>query len=211
MTDKGFSRFLKVPGANGRTPQGVAMWAKIFTPDTGLDDNGNYTIDVEFEETDPEWVQMLDQWQQVLDEFFDTVSANNPDLEKKRLPIKTAKDKDGNYKQGVKVVRFRKPADLKKGKPLPGVAAFDANLNPIVGVNIGNGSAVKVGYILKGYKFGNSIGLSLYPKGVQVLDLHEYQDAGDAGSDAAEAMFEKEQGYKGTAAPAASTDPPGDW
>lgn len=169
----GFSEFISE--AKLKTPVGSLMWVKAHTPDTNIDADGLYQVNIQFPTSDDEWSDLVAALEEINDSWFNEQSAklNDPDLEQGKVPIKSVKDKDGNVIPGIKELRLNKKAYLNSETPLPGIPVFDTGGTPTKAV-VGNGSLGKIALAVKGYKFGNKLGISLFPRGIRVTELKEF-------------------------------------
>ena len=158
------------------TIKGNAMWAKVFEPDTKFDPNGIFTINVQMPEE--EAAQMCEQLEQLAQDRFNQEVKRKPAL-KNSLSMSTP----------VSPVYDRETGDAT------GDVEFKFKLKPIEGgVNIGNGSTVKVAFEPIPYMMAatKSVGVSLRLKAVQVIDLVEYATSSS--------IFDEEDGYEATTA-----------
>jgi len=198
----GYSEF--IPNAKKKTPTGSLQWVKPHVPDTNLEADGIYQTNIQFQADDPEWVALIEELEEINDAWFASQSAKlgDPDLEQGRVPVKSVKDKDKNVIPGIKELRFTKKAYVKSENPLPGIPVFDTEQKPLT-CSIGNGSQGKVAFAVKGYKFGNKLGISLFPRGIRVSELKEFVSQG---SEEYDQLFDEDDGEGYSAAAAADTD-----
>jgi hypothetical protein len=181
------------------TLKGNAMWAKVFEPDTKFDPNGIYTINLQMPEEDA--AEMCEQLEQLAQERFNQEVKRKPALKNTlsmSTPINPVYDRETGDATGDVEFKFKlkakintKAGDVYEQK----VAVFDAKRKPIDGgVNIGNGSTVKVAFEPIPYMMSatKTVGVSLRLKAVQVIDLVEYSNSAS--------IFDEEDGYEATTA-----------
>tara|TARA_E500000331_G_scaffold203073_1_gene194848 strand:+ start:881 stop:1459 length:579 start_codon:yes stop_codon:yes gene_type:complete len=174
--------------------KGKAMWAKVYDPDFKFDPNGIYSVSVLVpEEEAQEMCEHLDSLakKRLAEEMKDR-KRNDLTL---RTPYEKATDKDGNETGEIEFkIKMRAKFQSKQGqwftnKPI----VVDSKRTPLDKETlIGNGSVIKVVFDTIPYVMMSSktCSVSLRMKGVQVLQLVEYQ--GD--------LFEDEDGFIAKAA-----------
>ncbi len=175
--------------------QGKAMWAKVYDPDTKFSPNGIYSVSVLVPEEEAQ--ELCEHLDGLAKKKLAEEIKNNP--KRKDLTLRTpytpATDKDGNE---TGEIEFKVKANAKfqsrdgkwfSQKPL----VVDSKRTPMTkDTLIGNGSIVKVAFDIVPYSMMSSktCSVSLRLKGVQVLNLVEYQ--GD--------LFDDEDGFIAKAA-----------
>ena len=157
---------------------GKAYWAKVYQPQASkfAPDDFRYSIDV----------GNLDK-------------KNIGIAEELGLEVKTDKAEEGKAYSGQRgqYVTLRNYAKSRDGSDNPRPRVVDAQTNPMTKL-IGNGSDVNVLFDVSAYKGGPRKGQNgFYLKGVQVVDLVEYEGAGDSGG----AFSAVEGGYTEEPAP----------
>ena len=170
--------------------QGKAMWAKVHDPDTKFDANGIYSVSVLVPEEEAQ--EMCEHLDGLAKKKLAEEIKNNP--KRKDLTLKTpyeqATDKDGNETGEIEFkIKAKAKFQSRDGKwftqkPI----VVDSKRTPMTrDTLIGNGSTVKVAFDIVPYAMMSSktCSVSLRLKGVQVLNLVEYQ--GD--------LFEDEDGF----------------
>ena len=174
--------------------KGKAMWAKVYDPDFKFDPNGIYSVSVLVpEEEAQEMCEHLDSLakKRLAEEMKDR-KRNDLTL---RTPYEKATDKDGNETGEIEFkIKMKAKFQSKQGqwftnKPI----VVDSKRTPLnKDTLIGNGSVIKVVFDTIPYVMMSSktCSVSLRMKGVQVLQLVEYQ--GD--------LFEDEDGFIAKAA-----------
>ena len=174
--------------------KGKAMWAKVYDPDTKFDPNGIYSVSVLVpEEEAQEMCEHLDGLakKRLAEEIKDR-KRNDLTL---KTPYEKATDKDGNETGEIEFkIKMKAKFQSKQGqwftnKPI----VVDSKRTPLNKETlIGNGSVIKVVFDPIPYVMMSSktCSVSLRMKGVQVLNLVEYQ--GD--------LFEDEDGFIAKAA-----------
>ena len=149
------------------TPIGEAKWAKVHKAAPGFKGKGaRFSIDVVFSKDDKEWAPLAASlMKQVRD--MPIQKDKDGDVVKKKYPVKQELDQD-EKPTGRFLVSFHTgeqyPPDVldKYDRPIPPE------------VLIGNGSKVRVAYVIKPYD-GLGGGLTLYLNAVQVVELVEYR------------------------------------
>lgn len=171
------------------TPKGRAEWAKIFTPDTKFNADGEFSVTMVFPQ---------DEAQELM-EFLDAeleASVNKALKEKKttRAKLRTQDPYEIDEETGEVRVKFKlkRKVTPKNGKPFTQKpAVFDARRNPIAKeIQLWNGSVLRIGYETQDY-FTSLVGagVSLRLKQVQVIEAV-------AGSGVQAAFDEDEDGYE---------------
>lgn len=171
------------------TPKGRAEWAKIFTPDTKFNPDGDYSVTMVFAQEDA----------QGLMEFLDAQleeSVNTALKEKKttRAKLRTQDPYEIDEETGEVRVKFKLKAkgQTRDGTPFTQKpAVFDARNTPITKeIQLWNGSVLRIGYQVTPY-FTSLVGagVSLRLKQVKVIEA--------VSGSGAQAAFEddEEDGY----------------
>jgi len=141
---------------------GKAYWAKVYQPQASKfsPDDFRYSIDV------------------------GNLNKKNIGIaEELGLEVKTDQAEEGKPYSGQRgqYVTLRNYAKSRDGSDNPRPRVVDAQTNPMTKL-IGNGSNVNVLFDVSPYKGGPRKGQNgFYLKGVQVVDLVEYEGAGDSG------------------------------
>jgi len=174
--------------------EGQALWAKVFEPDTKFDSNGVYSVNLLIPELEAQ--ELCEYLDKVVETKFEEEVKANP---KKRNILSTRKgydyhfDKDGNktdlleFKFKLKAKVQTRNGEMYEQKPV----VVDAKRTPMnADTLIGNGSRIKVAFEPFPYVMASTkqVGVSLRLKGVQVIDLVEYQSGGS--------MFDEEDGFE---------------
>lgn len=175
------------------TPSGKAMWCKIDKPDTKFKKEGEYSVQLRLDGPDAQSLKsMIDGF---MEESKTQAVAKDPKFANKgfaKPPYFVAKDKDGTT-TGETEFRFKQIASVFSERTNKNhqfhVDLFDSKKNMIAPEHtlIGNGSIIKVAFephLWATHALG--IGVSLRLKGVQILELVEYER---------ENPFKEEQGY----------------
>lgn len=176
------------------SPQGKLKWAHIFVPDTKFKSEGQYHTKLEVPvEAGSELKDSIDR---VYENWKKDILATKGDKNYREfLPYKILQDEEGletdisfHFKMKASGV------NNKTGKPFtqrPFVIGPDKT--PITNVEgmIGNGSTAKIAYEFFPYEFGTSIGVQLRLRGIQVLDVVEY----NADANSGESVFVVEDGF----------------
>ena len=157
--------------------KGKCEWAKVHEPDTKFDPDGLYSIEVTVPETEAvEMCEYLDGL--VKTKITEEIKANN---KRSDLTTKTpySKTEEGEIKFKFKLKAKVKTRDGQVFSQRPLVV--DSKRTPLTkDTLIGNGSIVKVAFEPYAYSMMSSktCSVSLRLKGVQVLQLVEFQAAG---------------------------------
>lgn len=114
-----------------------------------------------------------DTVQAVIDEALETMVEGSPTNDSMEYPIYTREGSKLTLK--VKVKRFGKKKDgTKFERTVPVINIAD---NSAVTETVGSGSIVEAALELRGWKFGNKTGLSVYPAAIAV---HEAKQGGSS-------------------------------
>jgi hypothetical protein len=206
------------------TPKGVASFPKLTKPETKVGEKvvkPRFTCGVILDESDPATQKLVATLQGLLDAAVADYKAANPVAKGKKapnlmpiLPVRPAKDKEGNEIEGKIKIVAKTAATKKDGGPRV-VPLFDAKGKPVkFRPNVSGGSTVKMNFTASPYdkpeRTGIEIGIALYLEAVQIIDLVEF-GGGNAESFgfSAEDGYEAEEGGSFNAdgdSPAASTD-----
>lgn len=169
------------------------MWCKPHKPDTSFDENGDFSVCIHVHEDSEEFTYLADIIDKAAAEWFAIAQAKEGKkrLKKANLPGHKEVLDDDEQPTGFREFRFKKPAWVKSDKPAQGINVFDAGGKP-THIDVGNGSTGKVAFSIKGY-YSSSLGcgLSLYPRGIQVLKHVPF-----GGGASFDDMFEKEDGFE---------------
>lgn len=180
--------------------RGTAKWAKISTPDTKFNVDGEYSVQVVVEESAAQ--DTIAQLEAVRD-TFEGEFIKDPKNKKilKQIKIRDVfeeeTDEDGAPSGNV-VFRTKMKAVLKSAKTGKTYeqkpAVVDAKRTPMKDPNVGNGSVINVAVEPAAYFMQSSkeIGVTLRLKAVQVLTLVQFGDASSC--------FDDEEGYVDSAA-----------
>ena len=175
------------------TPKGAFHWAHVGTPDTTFKAEGQFHVKL----------QLAGQEAEDMRNAVDTAHANwKSDVNKTKgqkayqefLPYKVVLGDDG-MESGIQF-HFKMKAsgvNSRTGQAFtqrPIVVGPDKTPLP-TNIKIANGSTGKVAYEMAPYQFGSGLGIQLRLRGVQVLNLIEWN--GDSADDS---MFSVEDGYE---------------
>ena len=175
------------------TPKGAFHWAHVGTPDTTFKAEGQFHVKLQLEGQEAEDMRNA----------VDTAHANwKSEVNKTKgnkayqefLPYKTILGEDG-MESGIQF-HFKMKAsgvNSRTGQAFtqrPMVVGPDKTPLP-TNIKIANGSTGKVAYEMAPYQFGSGLGIQLRLRGVQVLNLIEWN--GDSADDS---MFSVEDGYE---------------
>lgn len=165
------------------TPPGVASWAHVHKPNQFF----NYGIDLVL--TDAQIKELYAPIKPIMQEFYTATLKSLGVAKVNALPLPWAEDKDtkGSYK--IKFKQKSKIVNLTKNtiRQVPPIPVVDSQ-GVLIKDNVGNGSIVIVAfepapyYVPPGKKDADGkpmaagVGLSLRLKGVQVIELVEYDE-----------------------------------
>ena len=175
------------------TPKGAFHWAHVGTPDTTFKAEGQFHVKL----------QLAGQEAEDMRNAVDTAHANwKSEVNKTKgqkayqefLPYKVVLGDDGmesgiqfHFKMKARGVNSRTGQAFTQR---PMVVGPDKTPLP-TNIKIANGSTGKVAYEMAPYQFGSGLGIQLRLRGVQVLNLIEWN--GDSADDS---MFSVEDGYE---------------
>lgn len=154
------------------TPQGTLNWVNVFGKGAEQDNGSRrYTASIILENDS-------DELKAVQKEINDFWKANKPEGAKqpKSFGIKKMRNDEGE-ETGVSLVTFWTSAVYPDGntKDIPLRDKDNNDLTLEKGKGIGNKSVGRVSGFMKIYKKGTSVGITLYLKGVQVIELEEFE------------------------------------
>lgn len=171
------------------TPKGEFLWAHITAPDTAYKEEGEYHVKVILRGNEGENLK------NAVDAQFDNwLSSQKSTGGRKFLPYKENQADDGSS-DGYQF-HFKMKAsgvNSKTGEKFtqrPIVVGPDRKPIPS-DIRIANGSLGKVAYEFAPYNTKGSIGVQLRLRGVQVLELIEYNEGGSDDN-----IFDEEVGYE---------------
>jgi|TARA_R100000808_G_C2154637_1_gene165778 hypothetical protein len=173
------------------TPKGEMRWAYLHKPDTQFDSNGVFHVKLRLANGSSDDLRKAIEREHKANKK-DAV-ARNPNRKSFRefLPFKEVLNEDGladGYEFQFKLKAVA--TNSKTGQEFtqrPVVVGPDKKPIPSE-VTIGNGSIGKIAFETIPYFTGNNLGVSLRLRGVQVLELVEYNAGGND-------MFSVEEGY----------------
>ena len=189
------------------TPKGKFHWAHIGVPDTTYKAEGQYHIKVQLGGKEAETLRSTidrahETWKQ------EVHKSKGKKAYQEFMPYKVIMGDDG-LEEGIQF-HFKMKAsgvNSRTGQAFtqrPLVVGPDKAPLP-TSIKLANGSEGKVAYEMAPYQHGASLGIQLRMRGVQVLNLIEWNGSGSGGDD----MFAIEEGYevKVPTAPARVEDP----
>lgn len=162
------------------TPKGSAMWVKILEPDFTYDTKGKYEAQIVCDpndETVQKFVATLEKLNAAgLEEARENLKPPKNKSVAAREVVQPEIDKEGN-ETGMIVIKAKAPAEDYEGNKVT-IPVYDVKGRKEEGFNklIGNGSTIKMEVWAFPYHManGNTVGVSLRLKKVQVIDLLEY-------------------------------------
>ena len=148
---------LNTKGISKVTPSGLGQWVKV----TEVNDFGKFTADLICNPQDTD----VQEFKMIIDNLLNQVKQETG---KAKVLSPYKEDDEGNL-----VFKASSPEFDKDGNPII-VQVVDSNKKSLAGVNIGNGSKIKLLVYAMPYDQGANTGVSLRLKKVQVLDLVEF-------------------------------------
>lgn len=183
------------------TPKGTAIFPKLNEPDKKFNPEGVYSLTLRL--SDAEAKPLIAQLTKIHSEFYteECKKMNKKALKQGAMPWKTATNWDKDTETRVEVPGFvdfsfklKAKVTTKTGKSWEQrPALFDSRLQPLPadGDPVGGGSIVRVNAeVFAWYTPSLGFGISLRPRGVQVIDLKTYGP-----KDATSFGFDQEDGY----------------
>lgn len=156
------------------SPKGIAVFPSLNKPDTKYNPDGEYKVTLKLQDTAATQAYIAK-----IDEAMDENMQREQILTKKKN-LKMAdkpysRDDDGNYFIKFKLKANVKTRDGKEFSQKP--ILIDAKKHPIT-ANVGGGSVIRIGAEVNEWNTNQGVGVTLWVKLVQVLELKEY-DATD--------------------------------
>jgi len=174
------------------TPQGVAVYPWLNTPDTKFNSDGEFKVSLKVpaEAATP----LISQLDKIIENFKSEAAHKDPKVSRMGLnmPYEEEVDDQGNT-TGSYLFKFKQKAKLKTqdGRTIDmKIALLDATRTPTQ-VLVGGGSQIKIAATVAPYVMNTtkSVGLSLRPYAVQILELVKVS-AGSAAD-----VFNDEDGF----------------
>lgn len=187
---------IKFKGKTLITPRGEALWCKVVEPDRKFNAKGEYSVDLILDPSDKDTKRFLD----------DVTAMLEADAELQRQELKAPKNKtlklrplfkdhydaEGNETGLINMKFTMKNIDDKA----PGenkIKVVDGKANTIHNVPlVGNGSIIKVQAFFKSVYLpsDNSIGISRYWSGMQIIKLKEFSGGNNGFQSEDDSTFE---------------------
>ena len=175
------------------TPKGQFHWAHVGTPDTTYKAEGQYHVKLQLSGQDAE--TMRSQVDKAHADWKSEVNkTKGPKTYQEFMPYKVVLGDDGleagsqfHFKMKASGVNSRTGQAFTQ-RPMvvgPDKAPLPTN------IKIANGSSGKVAYEMAPYQHGASLGVQLRMRGVQVLNLIEWN-----GESSGDDIFDVEEGYE---------------
>lgn len=184
------------------TPKGYAQYPYLLEPDTKFNPEGDYKVNLAMDDNE-DTNKLIAKLEQILDDFYE----ENEDVAKAQAKGRKVAKADifENDEEGRIVLKFKQKAVITKkdgSKFEVKIPQFDAKGKPMK-ANIGRDSVIKINFSIKPYYMPTTktVGLSLRPVAVQVIDLKEFTGGGSAESYG----FGEEEGYETPEEPKADT------
>lgn len=175
------------------TPKGYAQYPYLLEPDTKFNPEGDYKVNLAMDDNEAT-NKLITKLEQILDDFYE----ENEDVAKAQAKGRKVAKADifENDEEGRIVLKFKQKAVITKkdgSKFEVKIPQFDAKGKPMK-ANIGRDSVIKINFNIKPYYMPTTktVGLSLRPVAVQVIDLKEFTGGGSAESYG----FGEEEGYE---------------
>ena len=177
------------------TPLGSAMWVKILEPDTTFDSNGTYSAQLVCDPNDEKVAAFIKaattMGEKALAEAKENLAAPKNKSVVLRDVVQPEYDKEGN-ETGMVVIKAKTPAVDRDGKEVT-IPVYDVkgrkeeNWDKL----IGNGSKIKMEVWAFPYHManGNTVGVSMRLKKLQVIELSEYGGASGFGDESGDEGF----------------------
>jgi hypothetical protein len=155
------------------SPEGIAIYPRLTTPDTKFDKDGVYSVDLELDSSSKEVSGFLASLKKAADEAYaaECEKRGNKKLKRADLPIKSGEGDMVRIKFKLKAKAGNEEKSWEQ-KPV----LFDSKGTAMqVPPNVGSGSKIKVAFEVVPYFTAMvGAGVSLRLKAVQILDLKEY-------------------------------------
>lgn len=195
------------------TPEGSALWCKVFEPDTKFNARGVYSTKFVIPEDEAqELVALIDA---AVEEAYSTgIKGLKPAVAKgiqKKTPYVEELDEETGEPTGNLVFNFKCTATYEAADgriKTNTVQVYDAKgkqLPKDVNIRIGNGSRIRVNFAMSGFCTPGikTASVKLMLRAIQILELTEYSgDSSSYGFDAKEGGFT----YKGAPSASAGDD-----
>jgi hypothetical protein len=174
------------------TPAGVAKYANISKPKLNFKKTGDeYSVDMLFEPDDIKDFEATLKTLALAAKDKAVAEAKNGRDKKVigdfeiYLPISEELEKESGDPTGKVIVKAKNSASYERDGVVQkrSMPVFDSKGKPVTGLNIGRGSTLKISVVPNTFvnPATKKVGVSLWLKAVQVIDLVEY-GGGDAGS-----------------------------
>ena len=162
------------------SPKGIASYPYLTKPDTKCNPDGEYTVSLLVSGGDAsKAIDFLTEQHKAAVAKAQKENAGKR-VKESELPFIENDDGTVTFKFKLKAKVTPKKGDPFEQKP----ALFDAKGKPLTGApKVGGGSTIKVSYeVVPYYTAIAGAGVSLRLKAVQIIELHEYSDGGNAES-----------------------------
>lgn len=187
MTTNNFNNNIRLT-----TPKGYAQYPYLLEPDTKFNPEGDFKVNLAMDDNEATNV-LIGKLETILDDFFE----ENEDVARTQAKGRkvTKADIYERDEQGRIVLKFKQKAVITKkdgSKIEVKIPQFDSKGKPMK-ANIGRDSVIKISFSFKPYFMPTTktVGLSLRPVAVQVIDLKEFT----GGASAESYGFGEEEGY----------------
>lgn len=166
------------------TPVAEARWVHLITPRPQLDASKPpaWSCDLLLRQDNPEHAEFLARLEAV---YVDLHGS------KKRRSDKGTPWKPDKADPTIMVVKFKTQQFTRRdGTEAPGPRIIDASRQPWDGAAIGNGSQLRLSFVVYPWERAEGTGISLQPRAAQVVEFIPYEQA-----DATEGFGEVEGGF----------------
>jgi len=153
------------------TPQAEARWVNLINPRPQLDTSKPpaWSCDLLIDSTKPEHAAFMQRLEAAFIEAHGT---------KKRRSDKGQPWKPDKENPQIVVVKFKSQQFTRRdGTLAPGPQIIDARRQPWDGAAIGNGSVLRLSFIVYPWERPEGVGISLQPRAAQVVEFVPYQQA----------------------------------
>lgn len=164
----------------------------LVTPSTKFNKEGVYSTSILLDKKEGE--ALVEKLKEIRKEQFKTYGKGTKCTEISCEPYSTTTE-DGEEipdSKGRYILKAKANAYIKDGKPDYKIPIINAKRQPVKNIKIGEGTIARLLLQLCGYSVAGKTGVSIKLKGVQIIDLVEF-DGGNITNE-----FEDEEGFEGT-------------
>lgn len=177
------------------TPKGkLTGFISVIQPSTRFNPKGIYTADILISEKAGK--ELAEEIKAVRTEQFKKYGKGTKVVESTRcVPYTTVNEETGEEipdSEGRYILKTNKIAYVEDGVPKAKVMVCDSKCKPIKNVAIGEGTEAIISGEFSGYSVAGKTGVSVRLKGIQILNLVEYNGGGSPAS----MGFTAQEGYE---------------